>query len=93
MVEGEETFMQDKKTRTEIVGWAGSPDMFQGEGCTAATGLPKGELAVPGVSNGQRQENAFMEKLSQADGNVNFPEEGNMFSGIKASGEGSGHVG
>ena len=85
--------MQDEKARSEVVGWAGGPDVLQGEGGTTSADLPKGELAAPGVADGKGGEDLFMEKLMQANRDVDFPDEQGMFCGIEAGRESSEHVG
>ena len=67
--------------------------MFQGQGGAAAADLPKGELAMPSVTNGKGGDDSLVEKLLQADRDVNLPDEWNVFGGIKAGREGSKHVG
>ena len=67
--------------------------MFQGKGDAAPAALPKGELAMPGVAYGKGGDNPFVKKLAQANRDVNFPEERNVFGRIEAGGESSKHIG
>ena len=66
--------------------------MFKREGGSTMAGLPKGELAMPSVADGEGGEDVFVEKLVQTDGDVNFPDKWDMLNRVEAGREGSKHV-
>ena len=48
-----EVVVQNRKEGAEVIRQAGGPYVFQGEGGAASASLTKGEIAMPGVSDGE----------------------------------------
>ena len=67
--------------------------MLQGEGLATAADLPKGEFTMPSVPDGEGRKDSLVEEFSQTNGDIDFPEEGDMGCGIKVGREMPSHIG
>jgi len=92
-VEGLEAGGKRQQEGGEVVGRAGVPHVVQRQGSAAAASLTERQRAVPGVADGEAGGDVLIEQLTEADRNVNTPEEGDMSNGIKVSKEVQGHPG